>query len=82
LIHRGEKIFFGATVTIEDEDGKERQYAIVGADEVDVAKGRISWISPLGAALLKASVGDWVQFRTPKGLQEVQVVAVRYVPLP
>lgn len=78
---RGDKIFFGATVTIADEEGNEKNYSIVGVDEVDVAKGKISWLSPLGAALLKSEKGEYVQYRTPKGVQEVEVVDVRYIPI-
>lgn len=77
-IDRGDKIFFGATVTIADEEGKEKTYSIVGVDEVEVSLGNISWLSPLGAALLKAHKGDYVQYRTPKGVLEVEVVKVVY----
>jgi transcription elongation factor GreB len=74
-----EKVFFGATVTFVDEDGVEKTYSIVGVDEIDVSKGRISWLSPLGAALLKGSKGETVQFRSPKGVKEIEIVDVRYV---
>lgn len=75
---RGDQVFFGSTVTIADEDGRERTYSIVGVDEVDAARGLISWRSPLGAALLKARVGDVINFRSPRGMQEIEVVQIRY----
>jgi transcription elongation factor GreB len=73
-----DQVRFGATVTIIDEDDKERTYSIVGVDEVDVARGRISWASPLANALMKAREGDVVQFRSPKGMQEIEVKALVY----
>ncbi len=77
-------IQFGATVTVRDEDDKEKTYSIVGADEIDLSKGYISWLSPLGAALLRAraKVGDWVTYQTPKGELEVEVVEIKYQALP
>ena len=72
------QVFFGATVTIRTEDDLQRTYTIVGVDETDLSKGRISWISPLASALLKSKVGDLVQFTSPKGLQEVEVEAIEY----
>ena len=76
-----EQVFFGATVTIRDEDDTLKTYAIVGIDEIDLDRGRISWVSPLATALLKAKVGDWVTFKTPKGTREVEVVEIEYRPL-
>jgi transcription elongation factor GreB len=70
---------FGATVTVLFEDDTERTYAIVGIDEIDVSRGRISWQSPLARALLKAQEGDVVTFNSPKGAQEVEVLTVLYV---
>jgi len=70
---------FGATVTLRLEDDSEKTYSIVGVDEVDVSRGRISWMSPLARALMKASEGDVVTFQAPGGEQEVEVVGVRYV---
>ena len=58
-----EQVFFGATVTLCDEQGEEQCYQIVGVDETDLARGRISWISPLARALLKAREGDVVRFQ-------------------
>lgn len=73
-----EKVFFGATVTVRDEDGEEKTYTIVGADEIDLARNRISWVSPLALALLKKQAGDVVEFRSPKGLRELEIVEIRY----
>jgi len=72
------RVFFGATVDIEDEDGNAATYQIVGADEIDLAKGRISYKSPLGRTLLKRKVGETVVFRKPSGETELTVLAIRY----
>jgi transcription elongation factor GreB len=72
------RIFFGATVTVEDEDGEEKTVMLVGEDEIDVAAGRISWRSPVGAALLGRREDDEVRVRTPAGVRTLTVVAVRY----
>jgi len=73
-----DQVFFGATVTLCDADGSEHTYAIVGVDETDVARGRISWISPLARAIIKAREGDSVRFQSPVGMREIEIVAVRY----
>ncbi|MBN9423737.1 MAG: transcription elongation factor GreB [Candidatus Accumulibacter sp. 66-26] len=73
-----DQVFFGATVTIGDEQGEEQTYQIVGVDETDIARGRISWVSPLARALLKAREGDTVRFQSPAGWREVDVLAVEY----
>ena len=77
-----EQVFFGATVTVLDEEGNERTVSIVGVDELDPVRGRVSWISPIASALLKASVGDVVTLRTPRGTEELEVLDIRYDPLP
>ena len=77
-----ERVYFGATVTVVDESGGERTISIVGVDELDPARGRVSWISPIATALLKASLGDVVTLRTPRGSEELEVVAIRYDELP
>jgi transcription elongation factor GreB len=74
-------VFFGATVTVANANGDERTVSIVGIDEIDTARGYISWISPMARALLKAREGDTVTVRTPGGVEELDVVDVRYVPL-
>ena len=73
-----DQVRFGATVTICDEEGEEKTYSIVGADEVNLTRNHISWISPLALALLKARTGDLVTFKSPKGMREVEVVAIEY----
>jgi transcription elongation factor GreB len=73
-----DQVFFGATVTIADNDGNESTYAIVGIDEADAGHGRIAWISPMARALLKAREGDRVNVQTPEGRREVEIVEVRY----
>jgi transcription elongation factor GreB len=79
-IARGEVVYFGATVDLEDEDGRAITYQIVGVDETDPSNGRISWRSPLGRALLKRRAGDGVTFQRPGGDSvEYAVIAVRYV---
>lgn len=82
LAINAEHVQFGATVKIRFEDDSERTYSIVGVDEVDVAKGRISWMSPLAKALLKAKEGDFVTFNSPKGQQDIEVLSVVYKELP
>lgn len=73
-----DQIFFGATVTIVDTNGVENTYTIVGVDETDVSKGRISWISPLARALIKAREGDSIRFQSPVGVREIDILEVRY----
>lgn len=72
-----DQVFFGATVVYEDEDG-EHTVQIVGVDEANASEGRISWISPLARALLKAREGDTVRVQSPSGLREIDVVEVHY----
>ncbi|MHB1092322.1 transcription elongation factor GreB [Thiobacillus sp.] len=73
-----DQVFFGATVTIADEDGSESTFAIVGIDEADAGRGRIAWISPMARALLSAREGDTVSVQTPDGRREVEIIEVRY----
>jgi len=77
-----DQVFFGATVTLADEDGGENTYSIVGIDEADVSRGRISWISPLARALLKHREGEQITFRAPGGDQVLEIVRVEYKELP
>ncbi len=76
-----DRIFFGATVDYVDDAGEARTVSIVGLDEVDPARGHVSWISPVAAALLKRSAGDTVSLRTPAGVRQIEIVDVRYDPL-
>jgi len=72
------RVFFGAWVTIEDEDGRESTYRIVGTDEPDAKQGFISVESPVARALLGKRVGDVVTIQRPKGPTEVTVMAIAY----
>src|SRR6185437_4639801 len=76
-----DQVFFGATVTIGDARGGERTVSIVGIDEVDPARGYISWVSPMARALIKAREGDAVALAAPGGTEEIDVLSVRYVAL-
>ena len=73
-----DRVYFGATVTVCDERGEEQTYQIVGVDETDFPRGRISWVSPLARALTGAREGDQVRFHSPAGWREVEVVQVSY----
>jgi len=76
-----DQVFFGATVIVRGGNGDERTVSIVGVDEIDTARGYISWVSPMARALLKAREGETVMLRTPGGAEELEIVAVRYEPL-
>jgi len=76
-----DRIYFGATVDIVNAKGEERTISIVGVDEIDTARGYISWVSPMARALIKAREGDSVTLQTPGGTEELEIAAVRYVPL-
>jgi transcription elongation factor GreB len=76
-----DQVFFGASVIVAAKSGGERTLTIVGADEADPAKGRVSWISPIARALLKARAGDSVMLRTPAGTEELAILEVRYEPI-
>jgi len=73
-----DQVFFGAEVRVRSSAGGERRVTIVGADEVDTARGRVSWISPMARALLKARVGDVVALRTPGGEEALEILDVTY----
>ena len=72
------RAFFGATVTLADEDDIEKIVTLVGDDEQDASAGRIGWSSPLARALKGASVGDLRLVRLPGGDRECEVVAIEY----
>ena len=72
------RAFFGAYVTLEDDEGGRVCYQIVGPDEVDAAERRLSIDSPIGRALLGRAIGDEVQVRRPKGLATFEIVAISY----
>jgi transcription elongation factor GreB len=72
------KVWFGATVTLVDEDDKERIVTLVGEDETDPAAGSIAWSSPIGQAIRGASVGNVRRVTLPGGERELEVVAISY----
>jgi transcription elongation factor GreA len=75
----GERVVFGATVTVEDTETSEQQtYRIVGEDEADIKSGRISITAPVSRAMIGRDVGDTVKVRTPKGMRELEIVAVKF----
>ena len=76
-----DQIFFGATVTVVNLRGEERTVSIVGLDEVDPQRGYVSWVSPIARALTKNSEGDIVMLPTPAGVEELEILAVVYLPL-
>lgn len=72
------RVLFGATVTVEDEEGEEKIYCIVGADEYNGAKGLVSWRSPIGKALMRKEVGDIASVKTPSGVKELEILTIEY----
>jgi transcription elongation factor GreB len=75
-------VFFGATVRYANAAGTERVVSIVGADEVDLDRSHISWISPLARALMKSGAGDSVVLRAPGSTEELEILEVRYERIP
>ncbi len=73
-----DQVFFGATVLYSDSSGEEFRVTIVGVDEAEPLQGRISWISPVARALIKAREGDTVVLRTPGGVEELDILEVQY----
>ncbi len=71
-------IAFGATVAVRDPSGRERSFSLVGEEEVDVASGRVTETSPLGAALLGRRAGDVVVWQRPIGNQSLTILGVSY----
>lgn len=72
------KVVFGATVDLEDEDGRPVTYQIVGEDEADIKSGLISFSSPVARALIGKEEGDVAEVQTPGGVREYEIVAVHY----
>jgi transcription elongation factor GreB len=75
-------VFFGATVRYANGAGTEREVRIVGTDEIDLDRGYISWVSPLARALMKSGPGDSVVLRAPGGVEELEILDVRYEHIP
>lgn len=76
------QIFFGATVTFANQKSEEKTVSIVGVDEIDTSRGYISWISPMARALIKAREGDTVTLRAPGGVEELEILEVKYQAIP
>ncbi len=76
------RAFFGATVRYAEASGAERVVSIVGVDEVDLSRNHISWVSPLGRALLKSAAGDTVVLQAPRGTEHLTLLEVRYERIP
>lgn len=76
--HGSDQVFFGATVTYEDDEGVQRTVTIMGIDEADSALGQVSWVSPVSRALLKAREGDVVKLITPSGPRDIEILQVVY----
>ncbi len=72
------RAFFGATVRYANAAGVERVVSIVGVDEVDLDRNHISWVSPLGRALLKSATGDSVVLQAPGGTEDLEILELRY----
>ena len=78
-IHHGsDQVFFGATVTYLNGTGSEQKITIVGIDELDPLKGKISWVSPVARALTKSREGDVITLTTPAGVDELEILHVTY----
>ena len=76
------RIFFGATVRYANAAGAERVVSVVGADEVDLDRNYISWVSPLARALMKSGAGDRVTLHAPGGSEQLEILEVRYQRIP
>ena len=77
-----DQVFFGATVTYANAAGEEKTIRIVGIDEADPSKHFVSWVSPIARAFIKCREGDAVTLRTPGGVEELQILEVRYEEIP
>jgi transcription elongation factor GreB len=78
-VHFGsDQVFFGATVTYEDESGLQRTVTILGIDEADNLKQQVSWVSPIARTLLRTHVGDVVRLSSPGGNQDIEIIRVEY----
>lgn len=75
---KSEKVQFGATVLVCNEEGEEKIFSIVGIDESKPAEGKISWVSPIAKGMLGKSVGDEVLVRSPKGEMEYEILEINY----
>ena len=76
------QVFFGATVRYANASGTEREVSVVGLDEVDLDRNHISWVSPLARALMKSGPGERVVLHAPGGMEQLQILEVRYERIP
>ncbi|BCL75324.1 transcription elongation factor GreB [Jeongeupia sp. HS-3] len=76
-----DQVFFGATVDYLRANGDEETVSIVGVDETDLKRHYVSWTAPIARALLRAREGDAVRLHLPGGVEEIEIIAVRYVAL-
>ena len=74
----GDRITFGSTVRVEDQDGKEARYQIVGSDETDPSRGRISVMAPLARTLIGKKVGDSVEVQLPGGKKRFEILDANF----
>ena len=74
----GDKVRFGASVVVEDQDGVETTFTLVGIDEADIKLGTISYRSPVGRALIGKEEGDEAVIHAPNGKRSIEIVSVRY----
>jgi len=75
---QSDKVQFGATVTTVNQDGVTKVFKIVGVDEIDPLRGKISWVAPMARALNEAHEGDTITLQTPAGLDEITLLEVSY----
>lgn len=73
-----DRVYFGATVTYVNQRDEERTVTLVGVDEADMDQNKISWRSPVARALFKATVGDEVVLRTPAGIENIEIINIKY----
>jgi transcription elongation factor GreB len=74
----GPRVRFGATVVVEDEDGVESTFTLIGVDEADIKQGSISYRSPVGRALIGKEAGEEAVIHAPNGKRTVEIIEVRY----
>jgi transcription elongation factor GreB len=73
-----EQVLFGATVAVEDEEGVQHTYAIVGEDEADIKANKVSWTSPLAKALIGHKIGESVIWQRPAGNANLEIIKITY----
>ena len=82
LKQNSDKVLFGATVTVQYENGQEKTVYIVGEDEISAEQGKISWKSPMAKALLGKAEGDEVLLKKPSGAEVLEILRVCYAKIP